>query len=351
MTPPNYNVPAAAQLAGMTLDGGWKVIRLIPRRVGATGGNFSFGYEVESTDGKRPAFLKALDYSSALMSPDPAMALNAMTSAYIFERDLLERCRNRRLNRIVTAVSGGKLIVPGAPTVGLVEYLIFEAADGDIRKQLAVSSGIDLSWCLQSLHHIATGLKQLHGEKIAHQDVKPSNVLVFSRESKLADLGRASCVGEDPPHEPYWVAGDPSYAPPELLYGFVSPDWTVRRLGCDAYLLGSMVVWFFTGLSATSLLINSLPGAYKPGTWLGTYEQVLPYIRDAFSQVLETFSRDAPAQFLESLSRIVKELCEPDPSRRGHTKDVMNVGNQFGLQRYITEFDLLAKRAALNPFG
>lgn len=345
----NNDAPAASRLCGMILSEGWKVARAIPRTAGATGGHFSFGYEVEAEDGTKRAFLKALDYSSALRSPDPAAALNAMTSAFIFERNVLQQCRTRRLDRIVTAMSSGKVIVPNAPAGGVVEYLIFEAADGDVRKQLTAVQRWDVSWTLQSLHHIATGLKQLHGEQIAHQDLKPSNVLVFSRESKIADLGRASCVGQTPPHEQYPVAGDWSYAPPELLYGFVPAEWTVRRLGCDAYLLGSMVVWFFTGLSTTALLMNSLPESYRPRTWRGTYHEVLPHIRHSFNQALEVFLQQVPDDLRDRLSRIARELCEPNPLERGHAKNRVPIGVQFSLERYITDFDLLAKRAALRP--
>ena len=72
------NTSAATRLAGLELDGGWRVLHLLEPSPTSTGGNFSSGYEVESARGKR-AFLKALDYSRAMQSPDPAMALNAMT--------------------------------------------------------------------------------------------------------------------------------------------------------------------------------------------------------------------------------------------------------------------------------
>ena len=44
-------VSAAYNLEGRMLDGGWKVVRLLVRPLGATGGNFSVGYLVESADG------------------------------------------------------------------------------------------------------------------------------------------------------------------------------------------------------------------------------------------------------------------------------------------------------------
>jgi serine/threonine protein kinase len=241
--------------------------------------------------------------------------------------------------------SSGKVILDGDPAAGLVQYLIFEKADGDVRQQLAAFDVFDLRWKFLCLRHVATALKQLHGERIAHQDVKPSNVLLFKGDSKLADLGRAACQDVSAPHEGFFVPGDPSYAPPELLYGFVSPEWTIRRLGCDIYLLGSMVVWFFTGLGSTALLVDRLHETHRPTSWRGTYSEVLPYLRDAFGQVLENFRVDVPAGSAADLSRIVQELCEPDPALRGHPKERTRPGNRFSLERYISAFDLLAARA------
>src|SRR5690242_8815447 len=86
-TPPK----AAGSLVGLTLPGNWQVTQKLAFGPGATGGNFSVGYIVENN--KRTAFLKALDYSRALRSPDPARALQALTEAYNFERDILGKCR------------------------------------------------------------------------------------------------------------------------------------------------------------------------------------------------------------------------------------------------------------------
>jgi len=335
---------AAKRLTGMSLDGGWKVVSIFEPPPNATGGNFSYGYEVESENGKH-AFLKALDYSRALQSPDPAKALNAMTSAYIFERDLLDRCRDRGLSRVVTAIASGKVVVPGDPMGGVVEYLIFEKADGDVRCQIENGDRFDLRLKLMSLHHVAVGMNQLHSQSIAHQDVKPSNVLMYQDESKVADLGCASCQGLNPPHETYQVAGDPAYAPPELLYGFVSPEWSIRRMGCDAYLLGSMVVWFFTGLGTTALLGSQMNPLHLPSQWTGTYQEVLPFIQNAFGRVLSIFRQHVPDPLADDLARIVGQLCEPDPHLRGHPRNrASRHVNNFALERYVTEFDLMAKR-------
>lgn len=189
----------ASQLLGRTLPGGWTVIKTVVRPPTATGGNFSVGYIVESEKGIR-GYLKALDYSAALKSLDPARALEAMTAAYNFERDLLHKCNARKLDRIVVSLADGSVTLDTVSGSGVVQYLIFELADGDVRSRIANVEKFDVAWALRTLHHVAIGLQQLHREDIAHQDLKPSNVLLFRGgvESKIGDWGRAAYKGHSP---------------------------------------------------------------------------------------------------------------------------------------------------------
>ena len=335
----------AQQLHGMTLDGGWKVVEVVQASAQGTGGNFSQGYIVENSGGKR-AFLKALDYSRALRAPDPPTALKALIDAYIFERDVLHRCRDKRLDHVVLAIADGTVRVSGEP----VQYLILELAEGDVRSQADKAARFDTAWILRALHHVAVGSSQSHREGMAHQDVKPSNILAFDggKTSKLGDLGRAAYQGHTPPHEILNIAGDPAYAPPELLYRYVDPDWNRRRLGCDAYLLGSMVVFFFTGVGMTALLRKELHPSHAWDRWAGDFDSVLPYVRDAFERATALVRQQVPDELKDEIILTIRELCEPDVRLRGHPRSRAQRGNQFSLERYVSRFDLLARRAELG---
>jgi serine/threonine protein kinase len=335
----------------MSLPGGWQVLERVQKLPSQTGAIFSVGYIVTHESGAK-AFLKALDYDRALRAPDPARALEGLTKAYNFERDLL--ARTQRMDRVVTGLADGSVMVPdeqrGDQTV---QYLIFELADcGDIRKYLDILNRFDTAWLLRSLHHIATGLNQLHIAGIAHQDLKPSNVLVFEAAiSKIADLGRASARGQTAPHEDYDIAGDPEYAPPELCYGYTPPDWSRRRLGCDVFLLGGMIVFLFGRSNITAMTLEDLAPTLRPRTWQGTYSDVLPYVREAFEHALSIFAQDversAPTLVTE-LVGMVRNLCDPDPELRGDPRERRPGPNQYLLQRYISRFDLLAQRAEMG---
>jgi serine/threonine protein kinase len=340
------NVQTSAEmLEGLNLQGNWTVVEKVNPGANATGGCFSTGYIIQGTDGRK-AFLKALDYSRALRSPDPARALQALTEAYNFERDVLRKCKDRRLDRVVLALDDGVLT---APDGGKVQYLILELAEGDVRSHPDFINGFDLALVLRALHHAATGLKQLHGQGIAHQDLKPSNVLVFPERSwKLTDLGRSALKGSTPPHHDYTCPGDRSYAPPEQLYGQVDLEWNRRRYGSDAYLLGSMVVYFFAGVGTTQLIHTELDPSHSWLQWSGTYGDVLPYVRDAFGRVVDRFeqiTQSLPDQVRPELVASVRELCEPDPFLRGHHLTRLTQGNPYALDRYVSRFNLLASRA------
>lgn len=83
-------ISPAAMLQGKKLEGGWTVLSPVPKLPGATGGYFSKCYIVEGPNKER-AFLKALDYSLALQDSDPARALQALTEAFNFEREVMDK--------------------------------------------------------------------------------------------------------------------------------------------------------------------------------------------------------------------------------------------------------------------
>jgi len=336
----------AEELLGLVVNTDWKVAAKLHRPPGATGGQFSVGYIVENSSGHK-AFLKALDYSKALRSEDPAKVLQGMTEAFNFERNILGQCKHHRLDRVVFAIDEGKISLPEWPFP--VQFLIFDLAETDIRSLQKVGQAFDLAWTLRSLHQIAVGIWQLHKHDIAHQDLKPSNILVFKDDQmKLADLGRAECKNLIAPHSTCTIAGARPYAPPELLYGEISSDWECRRFGCDLYHLGSMVVFFFCGIQMTAILKSKLHPNHIWTMWAASYRDALPYVRDAFERALEEISVSIPTQIRTDVIIIIKQLCEPDPLLRGHPENRIGHTSPYSVERYISFFDLYARKAELG---
>lgn len=348
------------QLIGLVLDNEWTVldeVRIGRNTTGGTGAFFSVAYNVINRKGEK-AFLKALDFSEMLdpSRGDPLQTLNRLTQDYLFEVELLEKVNGRKLDRIVLSLNTGRVYIEENNPLSIVPYIIFELAEGDVRKFINFTDNIELAWKLKVLHHVATGLKQLHSVGVSHQDLKPSNVLVFESKniSKIADLGRAVDQELSSNHDSFIIAGAPAYAPPEAVYGFVHSEWKPRRLGSDFYHLGSLLCFLFTGLPFNVLLNKYLIPAHraKPtGLWDGTYNEILPYLRDAFSYAVEEFASHIKNQELKKeLVLILRQLCDPDIDLRGHPLDRSKSGNSFSLERYIGLFNKLEVRARIGKY-
>ncbi|MGE3172490.1 MAG: protein kinase [Planctomycetota bacterium] len=325
-------------IVGATLDSGWVVESQVSQAADATGGNFSLCFVVRR--GEETAFMKAIDYVRALKSDNPAQTLNVLTQEFLFEQSILEQCGDRRLRRVVRAVDQGVVKVNTELGETVVQYLILEKADKDLRR--AISAGIEFAAKLRALHQAAVGVTQLHGIGVAHQDIKPSNVLIFDSSGvKVGDLGCASDQNRPRARDGNAVAGDPWYAPPDLLYGVVEPDWEVRRMGCDAYLVGSLAYSLFTRVGITKAMVARLPQAVRSGQW--RFSEVLPFWKSAFEDCIRELRGLVGPKF-EDLIAVVRELCDPDPvSRRANMGEV---GGPLG--KYIARLDILAKRAELS---
>lgn len=335
----------AEQLQGIDLGNGWTVGTPIGRKPNATGGHFSKGYLCEHINGQR-GFLKALDYTAAMRSPDPAGVLQAMTTAYNFEKAICDKTRH--LSRVARALASGSVAVKQDDPFSTVQYLIFELAQGDVRNHLDAMSSLDFAFIFRTLHNVATGISQLHSANIAHQDLKPSNVLIYTEgaASKICDLGRAWDKNHSAPHDNLVVAGDTTYAPPELQYNHIPADHRKRRFGCDLYHLGSLVVFLFTRTHTNALLHDALSPQHRSFFWGGTFREVLPYLQASFEIALNKFANQTPQFARQELRSIVYELCNPDDSERGHPKN--RHSNQHSLERYISRFDILAHKARLD---
>lgn len=343
-------------LEGRELEHGWKVVKRLPvaGEVGAenkTGGNFSVGYIVEKA-GKQ-AFMKVFDITHAFAAPPERIAfeLQRISSAYLHEKDLLELCRSAKLDRIVQVLDHGT--ITGGPHPPIF-YLIFEQADRDIRAALGVLGTVHDAWRFKHLHQVAVGLSQLHRHKVAHQDLKPSNVLLFEQANegaKIADLGRASRIGKEAEHDAFMIAGDPSYAPPEQMYAFRAPDWVDRREACDLYHLGALMCFLFSGISPTIGMTTILGKGMLPapwGPWQGAYQDAVPFLTAAFTKFMTELKSQLPEWCRNELLQLIQTACHPDLSKRGDPAARKTVGRPVGIDRYISRLQMLAKKGEIQ---
>lgn len=351
----NERSNAAHDLEGVTLQSGWHVIEKINKPKGHSGSYFSACYLVEKEG--ETCFLKAFDFSKfssgfAQNGENVSVIdlMGDMINAFRFERDLSLKCQEGHVTKVSFVRDSGEESVQGY-FIPIVPYLVFDLADGDIRGKLDFSSNLDNAWKLRSLHHVCVGLKQLHTIDVSHQDIKPSNILVFEDdESKIADLGRSICKDLSAPHDGMAFSGQVSYSPPEILYQYYSESWTTRSFGTDCYLFGNLIVFYFSGVSFNALLKKYLPDSVSWENWQGdNISEVKDYLVNAYTSSLDEFETNIDDKFLaKEVKKIVGYLCHPLPEERGHPKNIRSSGSNYSLDRFISILDALSRKAKLN---
>lgn len=223
---------------------------------------------------------------------------------------------------------------------------MFEVAERDLREHAGLGKTLDTALNLYILHQTALSLEALHFNNIAHQDLKPSNVLLFENLFvKLGDLGSAHDKGVLRPDNQSIIAGDPGHAPPEQLYGYRPNEWAARRLASDLYLFGSLIVYMFSDVSMTAQISGQLKPEHHWKAWTGNKADILPYLYGAWDAVLEELIELLDKDIGEELITIVRHLTNPDPNRRGHPKNLAGSGSRFGVRRFSSRLEVLQKIA------
>lgn len=332
-------------LKGQVLENGWKIRGRKVKSSGATGGCHAVGFTAEHSDGRK-AFVKVMD-----PTPDPTLEgreqlkeLERRLAVFIYEGELMEKCLTRRIRRVVKAIGQGSIVVSGFPNE--IHYLLLELADNDLRQHATQQEMLNAALNMRILHQVALAIENLHFNQIAHQDLKPSNVLMFDEETaKVGDLGHAHDRGSPRPGLSGIIAGDPAHAPLEQLYGYKLTEWTTRRLAADLYLLGSLTVFMFTDISLTAQIDGQLRPEHHWDVWADSYAEVLPYLREAWDAALEEFSERVEPCIRDELTVLTRYLTNPDPEKRGHPKNLAGSGSTYGVRRICSRIEVLAKTA------
>ena len=161
-------------------------------------------------------------------------------------------------------------------------------------------------------------------------------------------MGRAVTKAGTGPFDGYAWAGDPRHKPLEALYGWEESEWQDRRTAADAYMLGNLASFLFSGASITERVTSSLPPGYRHGVggYTGSYRELLDILRHTRNSVLEdqvfpTF----PIEVRQELGEIVRWLTEPDPRMRGEPS--ARRAGTVGIDRIQSRLERLAQRAQI----
>jgi serine/threonine protein kinase len=173
--------------------------------------------------------------------------------------------------------------------------LVLETLGGETLAHLVESAPKPLSPA--ELGHlglqVGSALRYLHGRRILHLDLKPSNVIVESGRAKLIDLSHAGAPGPAPAGRGTWC-----YMAPEQARG--KPVTTAAD------------VW---GLGA--VLYESAAGRAAFGDEDGDEEVDFPQLHRRATSVRRRRRLPAP------LGDVIDACLEPDPEQRPHLQELL----------------------------
>lgn len=348
------NASPAQSLTGLTLSG-WQIAEIQPKQPGQTGGNFSVTYIAHGPAGQ-PGFLKAVDLIKRIN--DPARLQRELKN-YEYEDRILKVCRDLEMEGVVVALASG--IHPGNfhGVEVAVPYLIFEKADGDVRTH-PKAQDYNLEWRLRIFQGACVSMQQLHRAEIAHQDIKPSNILIFEdARAKVADLGHSTRRTDPSSFETNDHPGDRNYYPIELLYGtFHDGNWIRRRFGADMFMMGCLLTYLVSDASLLTLMFDRLDRRFWPQVWKGTYDEVRPHLEMAMDEVLAELKRCLPVSVADDICHMINSLAHPNCQRRGRPflfgekweNALANEPEEYLKQQYSFEYvvsrvDVIVKKA------
>lgn len=322
----------AEELEGRLLKSTWKVGKRIENdEKYNTGGNFSVCYHARNIKTKSDVFIKVLDIHKLFKVEEISIdTINQQTGFFIYERNILLKCKNKKMDRIVRALDFGE-IFDDKYKIPKVNYIVFELADNPLRKIILISKKLDYAWAIRSMHNLAVGIQQLHKNDIAHQDLKPSNILLFKDEgTKIGDMGRTVSFDYDlpSPFNLFEFSGDKSYAPLDILYGYKDTESKRQKYGADLYMLGSLMYFYFKSVSINEAIRRRIQEEHWFIKWGGTYSEVIPYLRNALCELIESLHVSIEINneaFRDEVCNIILRLCEPDIEKRCYSKSTISL--------------------------
>ncbi|WP_153394169.1 protein kinase domain-containing protein [Ornithinicoccus halotolerans] len=236
-----------------------------------------------------------------------------------------------------------------------VDFHVLELAQGCLESLLLEGSRIEWADRLSLWRGCVRGIHQMHLKRTAHRDLKSSNCLLFERrhnvvESKVSDLGRGRDLRAGPMHPPelYLVGlGDLRFAPPEFI-ACQGSDRPEGHLAADLYGLGSLLFELATGQCITAMALGPGPQLVRENLELRAKGQTIELsgMRGEYESAFKVFERSLPPVIRQHGGQLLRQLCDPVPSRRLEKTKFGRYPSGTGLEWLIRRADIVIRTLA-----
>ncbi|WP_084297923.1 protein kinase domain-containing protein [Actinoplanes friuliensis] len=313
-------------------------------------GGFGMVFEAEDTRNARVVAIKILK-----LNPD-----RGTLAEFDNEDELLFKLRGS--SNVIARIDAGTGKIPLTQTPSFmpieldVHYIVMELAQACLEDLLAYRDILGWQERIRLFRGLVKGMHQMHLKEVVHRDLKAGNCLVVWQgrghtETKVSDLGRSRDLKNPPKHHALeYLAGrgDLRFAPPELLWmqGFDNPRVWMQA---DLYGLGSVLFELATGQGITGVALGSGPdhchriSKMPPNLRRAHFESQIGDMRGRYELAFDMFKAELPKSIANQMTELVRQLCDPDPSKRVPRVIAKSQTERPGLQWLLRRVDILAR--------
>lgn len=208
-------------------------------------------------------------------------------------------------------------------------FIVMQYLPGGTLAQRLTAGAMSLPDTAPIIERVARGLEVAHQRGIAHQDIKPANILFDERsQAYLSDFGIAVASQAGTPLAPQRIiGGTPHYMSPEQARVLLDPDIpdAVATQRSDIYALGVVLFQMLTGqLPYTGSTVTEIVQAHLTAP-IPAINSLNPALSVALQSILERALAKDPAQRYTHASDLAYEVCS--------LVQVSGQGGSEGLQR------------------
>jgi eukaryotic-like serine/threonine-protein kinase len=238
-----------------------------------------------------------------------------------------------------------------------VRFHVLELATGCLDELIAHVDKLPWEERLRLFRDVVFGVHQMHCHAVMHRDLKSSNCLLFDERFrtvlvKVNDLGRSRDLTQAAMASAFHYRmgrGDPSFAPPEMLWLLGTDEALCHRLA-DLYGLGSILFELITGQGITAVTLFPRYSVVQGDHSLADdarrrqYDARIDEIRSWYETAYLLASTGIPPEIRPLTLKLLRQLCDPSPRLRlPRLAPGRRVQGVTDLNWLLTRVDILTK--------